>query len=174
MPLLRRVVIVLFVLVAAVLLLGGLATIGSQTGAGATLLFLAILTSGLAWWMRHDWRRHRSGLTVVVRADRLELTRDGRPPDVVVKPDVGLIVLHFIHYPGTIGQGVLDFQIFRPDQSLLGPWETGWDGAGPIQSIRAFRRYGYPWILHDPGALVWNDKFHSKSAPSWANQVLGA
>jgi hypothetical protein len=171
-PLLRRAVIAVFALAAAVFLLGGLVTIGSQTAGGAMMLGLAGFFSYLAWSLRRISHRRRRGLTIVVTSGELQLSRGGQPLEVIAKDDIGLIVLHTISGYGA--PGLVDFRIYRPDRSLIGQWSTDWTMAGPVRSIRALRHYGYPWILHDTGAMVWNDKFHSKSAPSWASQVVGA
>jgi hypothetical protein len=171
-PLLRRAVVVVFIVAAAVFVLGGLVTIGSQTGGGVMMLGLAVLFSYCAWSLRRTSHRRQRGLTIVVSANRLKLSREGQTLDVIAKADVGLIVLHAISGYGA--PGLVDFRIYRPDQSLIGQWDTEWSMAGPIRSIRAFRHYDYPWILHDTGAMIWNDKFHSNSAPSWAGQVVGA
>lgn len=161
----------LFILLAAVFLLGAVSTIGSQTAAGVFMFCLVAVFAGFAWSLHRKNQRLKHGLTIVVSADRLELSRDGKPLDTVQKVDIGLIVLHAISGYGA--PGLVDFQIYRPDRSLLGRWDTDWDMAGPNRSIRALRRYDYPWFLHDTGAAVWKDKFRSKSAPTWASQVLG-
>lgn len=161
----------LFVLVAALLGFVGLEVVATQRAPGVTFLCLAALCAVFAWLTWRDARRPRSGLTVVVRADRLELIQGG-DSEVVRRPDVGLIVLHVISGPG--GAGLVELRIFRPDQSLLGHWYTEWFRAGPVRSMRAFGHFGYPWIVHDTGALFSNDRFRSRTAPAWAEAVARA
>lgn len=174
-PLVQRFAFAVFVVVSVVLLLGGLGNVGSQTGPGVAFLCLGLLTGAGAWSMHRGWRgRRRPGLTLSVAADRLEVSHDGGHADVVAKADIGLIVLHQFVRPGRTSRGLVDLEIFRPDRSSLGRWHTGWSGRRPLRSIRALRRYGYPWIVHDMGGLVSERTRRSELAPPWAADVLGA
>lgn len=169
-PALRWIVFGLLSLAGTVLLLGGLATVGTQEGVGVVLLGLGILVAAGAWYLWPARVRHGAELTVVVREDRIEMWRPGDPPQVVERHEAALVVLRVEGARGY--EGLTQFEVFGPDRSLLGSWETNWYRTGPVRSIRALGYHGYPWFLYNTSALSWSDQRHAERVPPWAREVL--
>jgi hypothetical protein len=160
----------LVALFCVVLGLAGLA--GSHAVAGAILLGVALVAGGLCWlvWTTSVHRRGPA-LTLQVCPDALTISRHGKVTDTVRRDEVGLVVIWEWTGLGLGPQGATRFDIYGPDRQLVGTWETNWQKSS-VRSVRAFRRLGYPWVLHSQGPVVSTDKVRSKLAPPWTDEVL--
>jgi hypothetical protein len=128
----------------------------------------AVVFGGLGWMMLSVVRRRAPALTVGFCPDAITMSRRRLVTDTIRRDEVGLVIIKAY---GRAGVGSIE--IYGPDRSLVGRWDTNWGaGAGAIRSMRALRRLQYPWVLHDAGAVVWQDKFRSPLAPTWTDEVV--
>jgi hypothetical protein len=129
---------------------------------------VALVVGLLSWLFVLLSRQGGPALTMTVCPDAITMIRKHQFADTVRRDEIGLVVIRAY---GRAGVRKLD--VFGPDRSLVGSWDTNWGpSAGPIRTIRALRRAGYPWAVHDGAAIVWQDKFRSKLAPAWTDEVV--
>ena len=84
-------------------------------------------------------------LRVEVCEDALEFHRPGAPPTVVRREEIGRVVVK-----ESLLEGVESFEIYRPDDTLRGTWETGWCATLALFVMRTLKEHGYPCGLRDP------------------------
>jgi hypothetical protein len=153
------------------LVLGVAGLAGSHAGSGAILIVVGLVAGGLGWMVWRLWA-HRSGpaLTMTVCPDGLTMSRQGHVTDTVRRDEIGLIVIWELAGPGG-PRGANQFDVYGPDRQLIGRWPTNWQKSS-LRSMRALRRFDYPWVVHSRGAIVGKDKVRSKLAPPWTDEVL--
>jgi hypothetical protein len=64
---------------------------------------------------------------------------------VVRREEIGRVVVK-----ESLLEGVESFEIYRPDDTLRGTWETGWCATLALFVMRTLKEHGYPCGLRDP------------------------
>ncbi len=142
---------VLVVIVVLLLTVVGVGTLGVGLSGefGPVARAAGLLVSAIAWvgviGMLMAVFPRGGRLRVEVCEDALEFHRPSTPPTVVRREEVGLVVLKESPL-----EGVETFVVYRPDDTLLGTWETGWCATLALLVIRTLKEHGYPCGLRDP------------------------
>jgi hypothetical protein len=159
----------LLALTALACLLLGLIGLGSgHVGEGAALVGVALVIGGLSWLFVGMVRRAGPALTMTVCPATVTMSRNGRVIDTIQHAEVGLILIKAYQR-----SGVTAIEIYGSDRSQIGRWDTNWGrGGGALRAIRPLRRLQYPWALHEGGAVLGGDRFRSRLAPGWADEVI--
>jgi hypothetical protein len=133
---------------------GGLVALGG----GAVFVGVGLFFAWVA-------RRPGPALTLRVSADKLTMLRRGAQPAAVRRSEAALVVVDSV-------AGQPDLYVYGPDRQLVGHWESNWMKT-PLRTVRALRRFGWPWALRDQAITSGRSStHHSKDAPAWADEVM--
>jgi hypothetical protein len=161
---------VLFGLMGAAALVTGIAAFAdSQPVGGVASLGGGLVLGGIAWMMWRLTRSRAAALVLRVAPDALVFNRRDERAETVRRDEVGLVVIQAF---GRAGVGA--YEVYGPDRSLIGRWDTGGSiGPGAVRPMRALRHFAYPWVLHDSGAIrAGSGRLRSPLAPAWTDEIV--
>ena len=84
-------------------------------------------------------------LRVEVCEDVIEFHQRGRPPDLVRRDEIELVILVERRL-----EGVESFVVHGPGGSHLGTWYTSWFAKPALLALRVLKKHGYPCALQSP------------------------